>query len=307
MKGSFEMTIANQKVLAAIKQTTDLWRASDEKRDAGLPTTFSDVTRFDNLSYGPAESENLLDIYTPKDTAKTVPTIINIHGGGNVYGSKELYQHYCLGWAQAGFGVVNFNYRLAPKTPFPGALQDTDLVLKWLVEHDKKYRLDLNNVFIVGDSAGGTLAEQYLTAYTNPDYRQALKLGERPKLTIRGGGLNSGFYFIKRSGAVTADSLMAAYYTPGVMKHYDRELNTAEFITTAFPPVYVMTATNDFLRDEGVRLDQFLLDHKLAHQFKIYGTEQDPRENVFQLNQRDAIAAEANHDEAEFFRGLVKR
>lgn len=71
-----------QAVLDDIKRTTDQWRASDEKWDAGLPTEFPDVKRYDNISYGPAGEENLLDVYTPKDVTQSVPTIIDIHGGG---------------------------------------------------------------------------------------------------------------------------------------------------------------------------------------------------------------------------------
>ncbi|MCT4398982.1 alpha/beta hydrolase [Pediococcus ethanolidurans] len=300
------MTESKQAVLKAIKETTDQWRVSDEKRDAGLPTQFADVTRYDNLSYGPAGTENLLDVYTPKEITQKVPVIIDIHGGGNVYGSKELYQHYCLGWARVGFGVVNFNYRLAPKTPFPGALKDTALVGQWISEHCEKYHLDVDNVFVIGDSAGGTLAEQYLTAYSNEAYRTALGLVSSEKLKIRGGCLNSGFYFIERSGAIPENSLMSAYYTPEVMHRYDQQLHTEKFITTKFPPVFVMTANHDFLHDEGVRFDQFLIDKGVPHEFKVYGDEKEPREHVFQLNQRDAIAANANHAQAEFLRTLMK-
>lgn len=293
-----------QAVLDDIKRTTDQWRASDEKRDAGLPTEFPDVKRYDNISYGPAGEENLLDVYTPKDVTQSVPTIIDIHGGGNVYGSKELYQHYCLGWARHGFGVVNFNYRLAPQTIFPGALKDTALIAKWVADHGQDYHLDTNNVFIIGDSAGGTLAYQYLTAYANPKYRKALGLVSSGQLVVRGGALNSGFYFVKRPGAITPDNLMSAYFTPEMMQKYDQELHTENYVTPDFPPVFVMTANHDFLHDEGARFDQFLLDHHLAHRFASFGTESDPREHVFQLNQRDAVAAKANQQQGEFFRSL---
>lgn len=301
------MAESTQLILNAIKQTTDEWRANDQKRDAGLPTQFPDVTRYDNLSYGPAGVENLLDVYTPKGITENVPVIIDIHGGGNVYGSKELYQHYCLGWARAGFGVVNFNYRLAPNTPFPGALRDTALIGKWVSEHGEAYHLDTNNVFIIGDSAGGTLAEQYLTAYSNEDYRKSLGLADSGKLQILGGCLNSGFYFIKRAGAVPENSMMSAYYTPAVLKKYDRELHTENFVTEKSPSVFVMTANHDFLHDEGIRFDQFLIDRGITHEFRVYGTEEEPREHVFQLNQRDNVAAKANHAQAEFLRSLVKK
>ena len=41
----------------------------DRKRDEGL-TTPEDIRRFDNLSYGPYGTENLLDIYVRKNVDK---------------------------------------------------------------------------------------------------------------------------------------------------------------------------------------------------------------------------------------------
>ena len=94
------------------------WAIGDAKRDAGL-TTPDDIMRFDDISYGPYGKDNLLDIYVLKDTKTVRPTIVNIHGGGWVYGCKEIYQFYCMRLAERGFTVVNINYRLAPETRFP--------------------------------------------------------------------------------------------------------------------------------------------------------------------------------------------
>ena len=78
------------------------WKISDDKRDEGL-TTPEDIIRFDNISYGPIGDANLLDIYHQKKVTKPQKTIISIHGGGWVYGSKEQYQFYGMRLAQRGF------------------------------------------------------------------------------------------------------------------------------------------------------------------------------------------------------------
>ena len=99
------------------KIVTDIrtnWAISDRERDEGL-TTPEDITRHDDISYGPYGEWNLLDIYHKKDVNTCQPTIVNIHGGGWVYGNKEIYQFYCMSLAQRGYTVVNFNYRLAPE------------------------------------------------------------------------------------------------------------------------------------------------------------------------------------------------
>ena len=91
------------------------FKMNDEIRDAGL-TTPADVVRYDDILYGSDEVWQRLDVYRPAEAeGKTLPVIVSVHGGGFVYGDKELYQYYCMNLAQKGFAVVNFTYRLAPE------------------------------------------------------------------------------------------------------------------------------------------------------------------------------------------------
>ena len=69
------------------------WKIGDAKRDKGL-TTPDDIQRFDNISYGEDLVWNLLYVYRPKKQEGKLPVIVNIHGGGWVYGNKEIYQFY---------------------------------------------------------------------------------------------------------------------------------------------------------------------------------------------------------------------
>ena len=83
----------------AVQDIRTNWAISDAERDEGL-TTPEDIKRYDNISYGPHDVWNLLDIYHQKDVTGPMPVIVNIHGGGWVYGNKEIYQFYCMNLAQ---------------------------------------------------------------------------------------------------------------------------------------------------------------------------------------------------------------
>lgn len=96
----------------------------DAKRNEGL-TTPEGIMRFDDVSYGEYE-RNVLDVYKPKDAKGKLPVIVSVHGGGWVYGNKEIMQFYCMSLAERGFAVVNFNYRLAPEHKHPIPLVDTN-------------------------------------------------------------------------------------------------------------------------------------------------------------------------------------
>ena len=92
--------------------------ATDKKRDEGLFAP-KEIVRHVNIAYDNKDSKwNLLDVYRPKDRSDLLPVIISVHGGGWVYGDKEVYQFYCMELAKEGFAVVNFSYRLAPEYKF---------------------------------------------------------------------------------------------------------------------------------------------------------------------------------------------
>ena len=142
---------------------------NDRKRDEGL-TAPEEIFRFDNIPYGPDPWWHLLDIYRPRDAEGKIPVIIDVHGGGWVYGDKVLYSHYCMDMARRGFAVVNFNYRLAPRNRFPAGFEDMNDAVRFTLEHGEEYGLDLRNVFLVGDSAGAHMAAMYACMCADPEY-----------------------------------------------------------------------------------------------------------------------------------------
>ena len=120
----------------------EMFGKGDAERDAGLRTP-EDITRFDDIAYGSDPKYQLLDVYRPKGAEGPLPVIISVHGGGWVYGDKEVYQFYCMSLAERGFAVVNFSYRLAPEHKFPASLEDTNSVCAWVMENAEKYGFKL--------------------------------------------------------------------------------------------------------------------------------------------------------------------
>lgn len=101
--------------------------------------------------------EGKLDVYARRSTTPT-PTVIYIHGGGWVRGTKESYQLRLLPYLAMGYSVVNVEYRLADVSLAPAAIEDCRCALRWVVAHAKDYGLDPDRLVIAGDSAGGHLA-----------------------------------------------------------------------------------------------------------------------------------------------------
>ena len=142
---------------------------NDYKRDREIPLP-TGITQCRNISYGCHGKWNLLDVYYPDGTTDALPTIISIHGGGYVYGTKEIYRRYGMDMARRGFAFVNFNYRLAPQWHFPTPLWDTNAVMQWVCKNAARYHLDPSRIILVGDSAGAQLASQYAAIAADPEY-----------------------------------------------------------------------------------------------------------------------------------------
>ena len=272
---------------------------ADAKRDEGL-TTPDDIVRCDNLSYGLHGEWNLLDIYYTKDTTAPKPTIVSIHGGAWVYGTKEIYQFYCMSLAQRGFTVVNFNYRLAPENKYPVALTDINQVFTFLKEQGKQYFVDVDNLFVVGDSAGAQLASQYLTIYSNGAYAKKFDFTV-PDVKICAVGLNCGLYDTRRCAEFELDKPLLEYTGERTEELLD-SIDTLKYMNGDFPPAFVMSAQNDFLLENAEPMYQHLQSLGVESELKIYGSkEQEEIAHVFHVNIKLPEANQCNDDECRFF------
>ncbi|MDR2402731.1 MAG: alpha/beta hydrolase [Spirochaetaceae bacterium] len=119
---------------------------------------------------------HLLDIYYPEGTGGLLPLIIDIHGGGWMYGNKELNRYYGLSLAAQGFVVAGMNYRLLPETDLRGQVQDIFACLHWLEAHGREHHCDPERVFITGDSAGGHLAALAICITLNPELQKLYRV-----------------------------------------------------------------------------------------------------------------------------------
>ncbi len=278
-------------------------RKSDEKRDAAIPLP-TGVTQCRNISYGEHGSSSLLDVYYPEGTAGALPTIVSIHGGGYVYGNKEIYRRYGMDMARRGFAFVNFNYRLAPKWRFPTPLADTNAVLEWVSRNARRYHLDPDRVILVGDSAGAQLASQYAAILTNPTYASHFSL-KLPQVNIVALGLNCGMYDPAEQAQPPRRGIALDYLGRDISAD-DPRLKVMEAITAAYPPAYITTACQDFLRSCAQPMFDFLQARGVEAQWKCYGTEDNKQVgHVFHVNILLPEAVQCNDDAAAFFRKYV--
>lgn len=306
---------------------------NDRIRDAGLSTP-SDVIRYDDICYGSDEKWQVLDVYKPKDSCGKLPVIFDVHGGGWVYGDKELYQFYCMDLARRGFAVVNYTYRLAPEFKFPSSLEDTNLAAQFVVNNADTYGFDLNNIFGVGDSAGAHLLGLYTDILINEDYAGRFDFKVPEGFMFRGLALNCGCYDVKADGREDRLYLIGDLMPDGGTEEEMDLLNVLLHMNDKFPPTYVMSATGDFLKEQLGMIQAELLKYDIPYMSRYYTSENsvpirrgqlritekpyfdDIPEmpsgeralgHVFHLNIRVPEAIKCNDQECDFFKKLYKR
>ncbi|MDE6588748.1 MAG: alpha/beta hydrolase [Oscillospiraceae bacterium] len=274
--------------------------ANDRRRDAAIPLPEGVACHCDI----PYRSGLLLDVYYPEGTQAPLPTIVSIHGGGYVYGNKEIYRRYGMDLARRGFAFVNFNYRLAPKHRFPAPLEDANAVMEWICRNAAQYHLEPNKVFVVGDSAGAQLASQYAAIVQNPDYA-ALFPFRTPPITIRALGLNCGRYDMAAWAAEPRKGLMLDYLGRDLPAG-DPRFRVLDAIGGNYPPVFIATACHDFLRDQAQPMYELLTARGVSAEMRCYGSAEDKTvAHVFHVNIRLPEAVRCNDDECSFFANFI--
>ncbi|MDY6398876.1 MAG: alpha/beta hydrolase [Treponema sp.] len=283
------------------------WAYYDKKRDEKL-TVPENMANLYDISYGPHGESNLLDIYKTSDVNQAQATIVNIHGGAWVYGSKEVYKFYCMSLALRGFTVVNINYRLAPENLFPSALEDINSAITFIEKHAGEYCIDKEKLVLVGDSAGAQLASHYAAIFTNPDFAKLYGF-TIPNVKIKAVGLNCGIYDPNTRLQNDLDDIFWAYIgqnTDIKSKDFQQKIDVLSNITPDFPPAFVMSSHRDFLLPQAQLMYDLLKSKGIEAVIKIYGAP-NRRDigHVFHVNMNLPEAKLCNDDECNFFRKFV--
>ena len=200
-----------------------------------------------------AGREIALRSYMPSQHA-TGQTLVWLHGGGWMVGSLETHDDLCEHLAYyTGHTVLSVHYRRTPENPFPAAVEDVQAVLQWLEQMQGVLPFAHDKVLLGGDSAGGHLALATATrAVLEPAPQQAqiqALLLLYPCLMPQQNNDSMRSY---AQGFGLTDIAMQQYWA--ALGGASDALRTPSLCRSALPqlpPMAIMTASHDILRDEA--------------------------------------------------------
>jgi acetyl esterase/lipase len=138
-----------------------------------FPMRHPEVERTRDIVYACSGSLELkLDVYRHRDRPSNAPTLLQIHGGAWILGSKnEQGIPLMLHLAARGWVCVAANYRLSPRATFPDHLIDVKRAIGWVRAHGREYGANPDFLVITGGSAGGHLSALAALTANDPEYQ----------------------------------------------------------------------------------------------------------------------------------------
>jgi monoterpene epsilon-lactone hydrolase len=178
--------------------------------------------------------------------------VLYLHGGGYVIGSVATHRGLVSRIAAAGgTRVLSLDYRLAPETPFPGAVEDATAAYAALLEQG----FSPENIAVGGDSAGGGLTFAALVALKDQGHPiPGAAFALSPWIDLEGLGESmqtkaAADPMVEKSGLLKMAALYLAGADPKAPLASPLYADLADL-----PPMLIQVGTAETLLDDSIRI-----------------------------------------------------
>lgn len=182
-----------------------------------------------DIIYGP-HPRHRLDLFKTQQPKPNRPIILFVHGGAWSHGDKKDYYFVGQAFATQGYDVAILNYRLAPEYIFPSSVDDTNLALDYLLQHQAELGIQTEQVVLLGHSAGAFNIMSAL--YQSHD--QSCAIQDKIKAVV---GLAGPYHFDYKDDPLCADAFDQSVSYQQVMPYYFVKSNAIQH--------YLLVAEND--------------------------------------------------------------
>lgn len=242
------------------------WKFCDksDKENHATQTPPENVVKVKDIPYiDDGNPYHKLDVFYPesKIAKEGLPVIIDIHGGGWMYASKDLNEYYCMELASKGYCVFSISYRLVPDVTVYEQIKDCTDALAYINSNMKNYPANKKTVMLTGDSAGGQLALYSTILNNNPDAREIFGTVDT-KLNIKCLLLTSPVTYAKSGGwfSIYTKKMWGKDYKTKAAYNY-MDLDEIMELANNMPPTYFITSSGDTLaHDQTVNAYNYFAD-----------------------------------------------
>lgn len=235
------------------------------------PPPLADPGWTERLIPGPRGAPDVrIFVVNARPSEPTRPAILHMHGGGFILGDVRGELRSIQETAAAlDCVVVSVDYRLAPETRFPGALEDNYAALKWLASNAAALGADRTRIAVMGGSAGGGHAAMLAIAARDrgeiPLAFQALiypMLDDRTGSTVQKPPQQGAILWTPASNRFGWSSLLGAPAGSARVPYGSVPARVENL--RGLPPTFIGVGSIDLFVDEDVEYARRLIDAGVA-------------------------------------------
>ena len=248
-----------------------------------------------NERYDATDEDAYLDVFYPsaiENSKESLPTIVWVHGGAWISGTKEDIANYARILASKGYIAVGIDYSVAPGKTYPTPVRQVNAALAYLVKNSERLHVDQSRFFLAGDSGGAHIAAQVANVISAPSYAKVVGLVPSIQPSqLKGMILFCGAYDV---GRVRFDGLFGSFLKTVLWSYsgnknfindpYFATASVINYLTPEFPPAFISTGNADPLEPEsrafaealasrGIRIDSLFFpkayEPSLAHEYQF--------------------------------------
>jgi acetyl esterase/lipase len=247
-------------------------------------------------------------IYKPRPCDASLPCIFHIHGGGYVTGSTAALEpiHRSLS-VKANCCIVSVDYRLAPETRFPGAIEDCYAALSWLFKQAGELGVDSARIGVMGESAGGGLAAALaLLARDRREHSLAFQhliypmLDDRTCVAKNPHPFAGEFLWTAHNNAFGWSALLGAAPGSANVSPYAAAARADDL--SGLPPTFISTGALDLFLEEDMEYARRLIRQGVPVELHVY----PGAYHAFDFLTNARIAAAARRDSLAALRRFLR-
>lgn len=250
------------------------------KLSSSLPTVSSDfynepikdITYKDIVYKKRGNKELKLDIYTSKDSDEPTPVIIYVFGNGWMYGDKVIpsaIESIIELLKDEGYAVISTSYELMDdEVILEEQISDVKDTIRWIYKNKDKYNFDVNNIGMIGPSAGAQLS--MMAAFSDDDEfigdKRLKNYSSKVKYIID----LFGPARLSKVNLSTGPEEVVKKFTDNDIEKLSKKFSPIEYIRSDLPNTLIIHSLKDDIVPYETSLELYETALKYENNFELY-------------------------------------